>query len=53
MVFSLFCVFLQTPKENKVNLFSKPFIPTDDIDADFKFMRSFFEGIIGKIPEYS
>ena len=39
--------------KNKVNCISKPFIPTDDIDADFKFMRSFFEGIIGKIPEYS
>ena len=39
--------------KNKVNCVSNPFIPTDDIDADFKFMRSFFEVIIGKIPEYS
>lgn len=39
--------------KNKVNCISNPFIPTDDIDADFKFMRSFFEGIKGKIPEYS
>ena len=39
--------------KNKVNSISSPFIPTDDIVADFKFMRSFFDGIIGKIPEYS
>jgi len=39
--------------KNKVNSISIPFIPTDDIVADFKFMRSFFDGIIGKIPEYS
>jgi 1-acyl-sn-glycerol-3-phosphate acyltransferase len=39
--------------KNKVNSISTPFIPTDDIVADFKFMRSFFDGIIGKIPEYS
>ncbi|MDB4180683.1 1-acyl-sn-glycerol-3-phosphate acyltransferase [Flavobacteriaceae bacterium] len=39
--------------ENKVNSFSEPFYPTDDIEADFKFMRAFFEGIKGKIPEHS
>ena len=39
--------------ENKVNRFSDPFYPTDDIEADFKFMRAFFEGIKGKIPEFS
>lgn len=37
-------------KENRV---SEPFYPTDDKEADFKFMRSFFEGVKGKIPEYS
>lgn len=39
--------------ENKQNKISEPFYPTDDIEADFKFMRSFFEGVKGKIPEYS
>lgn len=39
--------------ENKENRFSEPFYPTDDKEADFKFMRSFFKGVKGKIPEYS
>ena len=37
-------------KENKV---SEPFYPTDDMEADFKFMQDFFKGTIGKIPKYS
>jgi len=37
-------------KENKI---SEPFYPTNDKDADFKFMKSFYEGVVGKIPEYS
>ena len=39
--------------KNKKNCISKPFFPTDDIDSDFKFMRAFFEGVIGKVPKYS
>ncbi|MEW4924563.1 1-acyl-sn-glycerol-3-phosphate acyltransferase [Algibacter sp. 2305UL17-15] len=39
--------------ENKKNTFSKPFYPTDDIEADFKYMRNFFKDVKGKIPEYS
>ncbi|GAA4282149.1 1-acyl-sn-glycerol-3-phosphate acyltransferase [Gaetbulibacter aestuarii] len=39
--------------ENKQNKISKPFYPTDDKEADFKFMHKFFEGVKGKIPEYS
>lgn len=39
--------------ENKQNKISEPFFPTDDVDADFKFMYQFFEGVKGKIPEYS
>lgn len=39
--------------KNKENRFSEPFYPTDDIKADFKLMRGFFEGVVGKIPEYS
>lgn len=38
---------------NKQNKISEPFYPTDDIEADFAFMRKFFEGVKGKIPEYS
>ena len=39
--------------KNKENRFSKPFFPTDDIKADFKFMRDFYKGVVGKIPEHS
>ena len=39
--------------KNKENRFSEPFYPTNDVEADLKFMRSFFDGIEGKIPEYS
>ena len=39
--------------ENKQNKVSEPFYPTDDKEADFKFMRKFFEGVKGKVPEYS
>ena len=39
--------------KNKENRFSKPFFPTDDVKADFKFMRDFYKGVVGKIPEYS
>ena len=46
-------VMLSFDFENKVNCFSEPFYPTSDIEADFKFMRAFFEGVKGKIPEYS
>ena len=39
--------------ENKENRFSEPFYPTDDKEADFKFMRAYFKDVKGKIPEYS
>lgn len=39
--------------EHKENRFSKPFYPTDDKEADFKFMKSFFKDVKGKIPELS
>lgn len=38
---------------NKQNKISEPFYPTDDIEADFKFMKTFFEGVEGKVKEYS
>jgi 1-acyl-sn-glycerol-3-phosphate acyltransferase len=33
--------------------FSKPNIPTDDMEADFKSYKEFFKGVVGKIPEYT
>ena len=38
---------------NKRNHFSEPFYPTDAKNADFKFMKSFYKGVKGKVPEYS
>lgn len=39
--------------KNKQNKISEPFYPTDDIEADFKFLQSFFEGVEGKVKAYS
>ena len=39
--------------KNKENRLSVPFYPTNDIEADFKFMYSFFEGVKGKIAKFS
>lgn len=39
--------------KNKQNKISEPFYPTEDIEADFKIMRSFFNGVIGKKAKYS
>ena len=38
---------------NKQNKISEPFYPTDNVEADFKFMKDFYKGVIGKIPKYS
>ena len=38
---------------NKQNHFSDPFYPTDDVDEDFKYIRGFYKGVVGKVPEYS
>ncbi|SHG97207.1 1-acyl-sn-glycerol-3-phosphate acyltransferase [Flagellimonas flava] len=37
-------------KEIKI---SEPFIPSDDIQKDFREIRDFFKGVKGKVPEYS
>jgi len=37
-------------KENRI---SEAFYPTDDKEADFKFMRNFFKDAIGKVPKYT
>lgn len=39
--------------ENKQSKISEPFYPTDNKEADFKFMYKFYEGVKGKIQEYS
>lgn len=38
---------------NKQHVISKPFYPSTNVEADFKFMHSYFEGVVGKVPEYS
>ena len=38
---------------NKQNKVSEPFYPTDDKEADFKYMYGFYEGVKGKISKYS
>lgn len=37
-------------KQNKI---SEPFYPTDNIEADFEFMKNFYEGVKGKVSKYS
>lgn len=37
--------------KNKQNKISEPFYPTDDIEADFKFMYRFYENVIGKVEK--
>lgn len=39
--------------EHKRNVVSEPFYPTDDIEKDFEYIRNFYKGVLGKIPEYS
>lgn len=39
--------------QNREVTFSDPFLPTDDMEADFKFIDDHFRGTHGKIPENS
>ena len=39
--------------ENKQNKVSEPFYPTDDIEADFECIKSFYNGVVGKVKAYS
>ena len=39
--------------QNKQNKVSRPFYPTDNIEEDFKYMKSFFNGVKGKISKNS
>ncbi len=39
--------------KNKKNHLSEPFYPTNDIEADFNYIKSFYKDVVGKIPKYS
>ena len=39
--------------KNKQNKVSEPFYPTDNIEEDFEYMASFYEGVKGKVEAYS
>lgn len=39
--------------KNKRNHVSNPFFPTGNIENDLKTIRDFYEGVIGKKPEFS
>ncbi|WP_179006381.1 1-acyl-sn-glycerol-3-phosphate acyltransferase [Winogradskyella forsetii] len=39
--------------KNKQNKVSEPFYTTDDMEADFEFMKSFYKGVEGKVKAYS
>lgn len=39
--------------KNKQNTISEPFYTTTNIEADFKFMQSFYSGVSGKVSKYS
>jgi 1-acyl-sn-glycerol-3-phosphate acyltransferase len=40
-------------ENKKITISDKPFYPTDDKEADFNYLHSFFKDIKGKVPEYS
>ena len=47
-------VFLMTIDfENKKSLISEPFYPTANKKADFDYIEKYFDGVIGKVKEYS
>ncbi len=39
--------------KNKLNTISEPFYPTNDIEADFKKIRDFYKGIVGRNSKFS
>ena len=39
--------------KNKINHFSEPFFPTEDFESDFRYIKSFFKDVVGKVPELS
>jgi 1-acyl-sn-glycerol-3-phosphate acyltransferase len=39
--------------KKEVKISGSPFYPTDNLEADFAFMKSFYKGVVGKVPEYT
>lgn len=39
--------------ENRVMTFHPLFSPTDNKENDFRYLKSLFKGVIGRVPEYS
>ena len=37
--------------ENKQLKISEPYLPTDNMEADFKHFYNYFKGIVGKHPQ--
>lgn len=46
----LLCKFDYGPKLVTI---SQPFFPTDDMEADFKYIDDYFRGTVGYVPEWS
>jgi 1-acyl-sn-glycerol-3-phosphate acyltransferase len=46
-------IFVKFDYQNKEVNFSEPYHPTDDEEADWKYINSYFNGVLGRIPEYS
>tara|TARA_X000001036_G_C20401048_1_gene692808 strand:- start:161 stop:724 length:564 start_codon:yes stop_codon:yes gene_type:complete len=38
---------------NKISRVSEPFYITNDLDNDFNYIEGYFDGVVGKIKEYS
>ena len=38
---------------NKKTIISEPFYPTGNKKFDFDYIENFFDGVIGKVKEYS
>ena len=46
-------IFVKFDYQNKTIDFSEPFYPSEDESKDWDFINSYFDGILGKVPEKS
>ena len=46
-------VLVRFDYQNKIIDFGELFLPSDDIEMDFQYIRSYFNGVLGKNPENS
>ena len=46
-------VMLSMDYMNKKTIISEPFYPTGNKKSDFDYIENFFDGVIGKVKEYS